>query len=319
MALYAGLAVCALVSAWRGYSDGAAVSVAAMAPRRGSNQRDLENAASDARMHPKRSVAAAQRAALPSPSAPLSQTYDALVDLAHAGNAEAAYRLADGLAACLQLGGADMDIAEWNRRLDQLAAQGDRADDSVEELRAKLLDLRSERDSLYAKRGDRAAQSFRDIHHWLDLAAHLGSPQAQFDYATNPWINPMAAIAEVDAWQDWRDRARTYLDSSLRAGDPRAALAMAVASTDAPCGADADMGSEACGQSQLIYYILPHDPEMAYRYYLLDQLLGDSANAGWVQPRVDALAQNLTPDQVADARAWAQAIFAQATSPDTAQ
>lgn len=203
---------------------------------------------------------------------------------AAANNAEAAYQLAQGIEACFRL-----RAVQWQHKLADTAREHCIGNTDV---------------------------NWDQVNDAFSRAAQLGSHEAQYQYAIDPRLNVLAAVNDLDRWRDWHDRAPGYLESAVQRGDATAVLTMATASDQLDCHAQ-NLNSEhdPCTQGSLVGMILPQDAAIAYRYYLLYQLLGDNANAAWVQSQIASLASLLSATEIADATAQAQQLYAQMHSP----
>ncbi|HET8942245.1 MAG TPA: hypothetical protein VFN13_09690 [Rudaea sp.] len=92
-------------------------------------------------------------------------------------------------------------------------------------------------------------------------------------------------------------------------------LTLASASDQLDCHAqNMNSGNDPCNQSSVIGMILPQNAAIAYRYYLVYQLLGDNANAAWVASRIAGIAPLLSAREIADAQAQARKLYAQIRS-----
>jgi hypothetical protein len=154
---------------------------------------------------------------------------------------------------------------------------------------------------------------FRRVRDAWSNAAALGSRDAQYHFAAQPLFNPVNPAIEVDYLRDWYARAPGYMTAAADAGDARAVLSLALAydsqrdefsiSTDDD-GTSPALWSTVLGQAQSA------DSAIAYRYYLLDRLLGDQSQLPWRDAALTRLAAQMTPQQVAAAERWAQTIAA---------
>src|SRR5262249_24441458 len=92
---------------------------------------------------------------------------------------------------------------------------------------------------------------------------------------------------------------------------PRAVLALAAASDEDDCDSpESDFEKNYCRQGSNISGILRTDAVSAYKYYFLDRLLGDTLQTAWVDSELEKLAARLSPNEIADAQAQAQKLYA---------
>lgn len=152
-----------------------------------------------------------------------------------------------------------------------------------------------------------------ELHDDWARAASMGSRDAQYRYALDPSLNIMKAGTDTERWRQWRDSAPGYLQNLIDEGDPRAVLALAAASDQNDCVMPATTSSDTdiCQGSSDIALILPQQERNSYMYYVLDQLLGDTANSAWVVSELKLLERSLTPEEIASAKAEAQQRFSQ--------
>ncbi|MGH8040470.1 MAG: hypothetical protein ACREPN_00305 [Rudaea sp.] len=225
---------------------------------------------------------------------------------AAAKDAKAAYQLAQGIEACFRLRGAQWQLNNWFKEPTSSDSHSDKAISAEKTQMEKLANTAREHCI-----GDTNI-SWDQVNEALSHAAKLGSHEAQYQYAINPRLNVLAAANDLDHWRDWRDHAPGYLQSAVQRGDATAVLTMAAASDQQDCNAqNPDSAHDPCAQGSLIGMILPQDAAIAYRYYVLYQLLGVNANAAWVQSQLASLASLLSASEIADATAQAQQLYAQ--------
>ena len=237
------------------------------------------------------------------PKAPISShalQAEHLADLTRAarkGDADAALEIAKGRTACMKLAG--------RQRLYDMESSNAMADtgQQIAEKQKELVELRS------ACIGEPVVD-FVELHDSWARAARLGSAEAKYQYAVNPYLDFAAAATQLERWRDWRDTAPRYLAEALQAADPRAALAFAVASKNDFCSPSSD-DDDACAGGVMLGLVLAQDDVAAYAYYLLDQQLGDAAHAEWVNQQLQRLGTQLTPEQIDAARQRAAQLYAQ--------
>lgn len=221
---------------------------------------------------------------------------------------EAAYRLAQGLEACFRL-----RVARWDLKsiLNVTPSGNPGFNKSIKRQRAEMQALVEEQRKHCIGNVDVTQDEVNDA---LARAAQMGSHEAQYQYSINPRLN-ILAVNELDRMRDWHDIAPTYLNSAVQRGEARAVLTMAAASDQLDCHAqNLNSENDPCNQSSVIGMILPQNAAIAYRYYLLYQLLGDNANAAWVASQIARLAPLLNASEIADAQAQAQQLYAQIRS-----
>jgi hypothetical protein len=233
----------------------------------------------------------------PSSHAQQAEHLAELTRAAQRGDADAAFEIAKGRSACMQL-----TVLESVDN-DASTATGDTAQ-QIAERQKKLAEVRN------MCIGERNV-GLVELHDLWARAAQLGSPEAKYQYAINPYLNPLSAVNQLERWREWRDVALRYLNEALQSGDPRAALAFAAATKqDDVCSPPSD-DDDACAVGGALGMFLARDDMAAYAYYLLDQQLGDAAHAEWVNQQLQLLGAKLTSAQVDAARQRAAELYAQ--------
>jgi hypothetical protein len=242
------------------------------------------------------------------PPASLFDRYAELVRNANLGNADSAYELALAREDCFKLRSLTMLSQEAQESMRDTSLDAD----EVTRLQRQQVDNEARIKAARANCVGNPDVTFAELHDLWSHAAQLGSLAAQYQYAINPWLNPATAASNLERWREWRDHAIGYLDAVLQSGDGRAAVALAAASELDRCGPYyPDAGHDFCAAGNFLGEWLPQDPAIAYRYYLLAELLGSDADADWLNAQLQKLAAMLSPDQIAQAQAQAQQISAE--------
>lgn len=238
--------------------------------------------------------------------------YQELVDAAMRGDADAALHLAQAREACLKMQRIKFSIQYENEQLRSMTERASSAD-SRRPFEQLIATAQNELTDLQRTCIGPTEIGYREINRRFARAAQLGSREAQYQFALEPHLNPMLIGTDTEQWREWRDAAPQYLESLLSEGQSRAALTLAAASDQDDCTAPVGIPDDefACSQSQTLGMILPQDASIAYMYYLIDQYLGDAANATWVASELARLEKSLTPEEIAIARSEAQRRFSQ--------
>lgn len=233
--------------------------------------------------------------------------YAELVRDINAGNADAAYRLAQGKQACMELQGKQFFYRSQVENVRSMDTSSDEYSASAKE----LADTKSAMDKMRDACIGEVNIGFSELSDAWALAARMGSRDAQYEYAKYPGLNSLAIGIDIERWRQWRDSAPGYMEGLLDEGDARAALIMAAASDQDDCDALDGTSQDAnfCTNGSFLAEILPHDLASAYMYYVLDQLLGDTANAAWVASELSLLERSMTPEEITSAKAQAQRRF----------
>lgn len=225
---------------------------------------------------------------------------------AAANDPEAAYQLAQGIEACVRLQALQWLLDNWFKQPTSSDSHSDMAAAAEKVATQKLVDTTRARciGNTNAD-GEQASDA-------LARASQLGSHEAQYQYAIDPRLSSLTEVNDLERWRDWRDRAPGYLQSAMQRGDSNAVLTMAAASYQQGCHAQNPSSQlDPCAQGSYVGMILPQDAAIAYRYYLLYQLLGDNSNAAWVQSQIASLGSLLSASEIAEATAQAQLVYAQ--------
>lgn len=243
---------------------------------------------------------------------PANARYTELIQAISRGDADAAYRFAQGRQACLDLRRAEFlyrnasNTLQSNDATAATAQERARQTDELTNARSKLERLRESCIGIEHVSDD-------EIHDDWARAANMGSRDAQYRYTLDPGLNLMSAGTDTERWRQWRDSAPRYLDNLLDEGDARAALALAAASDQNDCVAPktTSSGADICREIGELALIQPQQEKISYMYYLLDRLLGDTANAAWVSSELTLLERSMTPEEIASAKVEAQRRFLQ--------
>lgn len=171
----------------------------------------------------------------PLPAGPFNAVRDELERRAHAGDAEAAYRLGHVMANCRRYEPmadgvfADMLVKGGGMLRGMMRIAGRPVEE--QEMLDILVYSKELMDRTCAGAIDLAATvDPGDAHRWIDRAAALGHPRAMAEYsqvAFAEFQTHHALLDNADEVARRRDRAEVLLDGALRAGEPTALAAAA--------------------------------------------------------------------------------------------
>lgn len=219
-----------------------------------------------------------------------------LEDLARAGNAEAAFRIAEVIAYCREY--VALDNSLFDELLVRLASWGGQAVSFAgrafgDQLNIDLmLESKAMLDAKCDRVGDLSAENAESAHAWMLRAAslgHLPAMAAYPAYAFASYTSHADLIDHADEVIVRRERARRWLEQSAAGGAPEALLAYANAHSEGG--------------------LLEHDPVRALAYLQAYAERSDVAAAVVRWQRVN-LQDKLSPEQVAEAERLAARLLA---------
>ena len=170
---------------------------------------------------PAEDVPATQAQPLPPVDQPLAESFDALLARARRGDARAACRLAVDLARCHH----NKQMSEWSSSFERQAARtaNDERARSITD-RVVMLDVAPQRNDAFCAgaSAEQLAMSFP-----LQLAAAQWNPKLRLWLASQPALDPLRFLPDLEAWQQYRTVALPWLREAALAGDPAAQVLMA--------------------------------------------------------------------------------------------
>lgn len=246
---------------------------------------------------------------LPPPDTPLALTYAQLKALADAGDAQAASRLYRDLKRCAQA----RDIQNRLPFLERIATRAPRDNPTSGQLNfqehmmdyvQRRMDLVSDSQAFCA--GVTNEQLANLTPTTLQAAQH-GDEQA-LDCYLGSNLNRMPGVLDHPEWlTDYKQNALELADTALQNGDWTAVRLLQAA-------------YHGSYYTPLLGQLTGTDPEQSYRYLQLQRLGTTSDSDSRLDQRIATATQDLTPQQIADANAWAEQTYSQyfnSTAPDS--
>lgn len=159
--------------------------------------------------------------ALPPADVPLDSVFDELAERARRGEARAACRLAVELQRCRRAG----YIGRGSRYLENRATRED-DDDRRETMINELARIEAERERSEAVCSGLSSQQLDQAFAFQQQAAHA-LPELRTWAATQPALDAMNFVNDLEAWQQYRSVALPWLEQAAHNGDLAALIALA--------------------------------------------------------------------------------------------
>lgn len=238
-------------------------------------------------------------ASLPPKDMPLKNALAELRARANAGDADAASRLAHDLNKCLRVD----DIKRTMPQILPFVLSDDDKKLTAEQLSArekslgyyqKELDLVRDNDAFCTGIG---REELTTMTPTLLRAAQLGDLAATECYLGGGLYDTPGLLDHPEWLSDFKQNALSLVNSAVERGDWVAIGLL-------------EHAYAGFFQSQFLTQLMGPDPAMAYRYLRLQRLGASGDFVDKLDKQIGGVAQNLTPQQIADGDAWAEDTYA---------
>lgn len=228
----------------------------------------------------------------------LAAQFDSLAALANGGDIDAARALYDALLDCHDSPVNARELDDFRRNVSDPSSL---FATMTPDMRQRQID---ERTRLYARCGDLSSFQHRSLADWALLVAEAGDAEARRRYAFVGKPTDLTDPQVQEKYEAFVARAKGYLNEAIDHSDASALAAMATAY----------LPSVIRGNEQPFGI----DPEQAYAYFYAYGLTGDGdemmihttkGTYNTIDGNLAKLEEQLTPEQIASARAKGQAIF----------